>query len=130
MDDFLKVGLEEISNHALQFGLGADWMQTQRRISTDLTIILNFVLNEVLIKVHAAGVTPTAIVSEDFKPFFEVARIMSGFPGPWFVFGGWAIDLFLGEVTRAHSDVEMDLSLRPAGSAASTSTGWALGKSG
>jgi hypothetical protein len=33
-----------------------------------------------------------------------VARVMEGFPGPWFVSGGWAIDLFVGQVTREHED--------------------------
>jgi hypothetical protein len=32
---------------------------------------------------------------------------MAGFPAPWGVAGGWAIDLYLGRVTRAHKDVEV-----------------------
>lgn len=32
---------------------------------------------------------------------------MAGFPGAWFVCGGWAIDLFLRRVTRDHADVEI-----------------------
>ena len=38
-----------------------------------------------------------------------VARIMDLFPHPWFVSGGWAIDLFLGEVTRHHEDREIGI---------------------
>ncbi len=34
---------------------------------------------------------------------------MRGFPAPWCVAGGWALDLFLGRVTRAHADVEIAL---------------------
>jgi len=34
---------------------------------------------------------------------------MRGFPGPWYVAGGWALDLFLGRVTRPHEDVEVAL---------------------
>lgn len=30
---------------------------------------------------------------------------MAGFPAPWFVAGGWALDLLLGRVTRSHADV-------------------------
>jgi hypothetical protein len=48
-------------------------------------------------------------MNEGFEPILEVARIMRGFPAPWFVSGGWAIDLFLGEVTRAHSDIEIGI---------------------
>src|SRR4051794_26495177 len=32
---------------------------------------------------------------------------MAGFAAPWCVAGGWALDLFLGRVTRAHGDVEL-----------------------
>ena len=28
-------------------------------------------------------------------------------PMPWFVAGGWAIDLYVGRVTRDHSDVDL-----------------------
>lgn len=32
---------------------------------------------------------------------------MRGFPAPWCVAGGWALDLFLGRLTRAHGDVDL-----------------------
>jgi len=32
---------------------------------------------------------------------------MRRFPGPWWIAGGWAIDLFVGRVTREHEDVEV-----------------------
>jgi hypothetical protein len=59
---------------------------------------------------------------------FEVARIMSGFPAPWFVSGGWAIDLFLGEVTRAHSDVEIGIFRRDQQTLRRQLPGWAFEK--
>jgi len=31
---------------------------------------------------------------------------MREFAMPWFIAGGWALDLFLGEVTRPHCDIE------------------------
>ena len=31
-------------------------------------------------------------------------------PAPWFIAGGWAIDLFLGRKTREHADVDFALS--------------------
>lgn len=37
----------------------------------------------------------------------ETRRLMHGFASPWCVAGGWAIDLFVGRVTREHSDVEL-----------------------
>src|SRR5688572_26931537 len=43
----------------------------------------------------------------DFAPVAAVADLMRGFPHPWWVAGGWAIDLFVGRVTREHGDIEI-----------------------
>src|SRR4051794_624541 len=43
----------------------------------------------------------------DFDPVAAVRDVMQGFEHPWFVSGGWAIDLFAGRVTRHHEDVEL-----------------------
>jgi hypothetical protein len=32
---------------------------------------------------------------------------MAGFPAPWALGGGWAVDAWLGEVTREHGDVDV-----------------------
>jgi hypothetical protein len=37
----------------------------------------------------------------------DIARLLAGVTVPWYVAGGWAIDLFLGTQTRAHSDLEI-----------------------
>lgn len=37
----------------------------------------------------------------------EVARRLAGVAAPWYVAAGWAIDLFLGEQTREHEDIEI-----------------------
>ncbi|HEV8158233.1 MAG TPA: hypothetical protein VGP58_04335 [Pyrinomonadaceae bacterium] len=37
----------------------------------------------------------------------QVVDVMRDFKPNWFVAGGWAIDLFLGKETRAHSDIEI-----------------------
>jgi Aminoglycoside-2''-adenylyltransferase len=37
----------------------------------------------------------------------EVASRLSGVDAPWYVVGGWAIDLWLGGETRPHHDVEI-----------------------
>jgi hypothetical protein len=34
---------------------------------------------------------------------------MSGFDRPWFVAGGWAIDLFLGRIRRRHKDLDFTI---------------------
>lgn len=42
----------------------------------------------------------------------EAAERLGGFSRPWWVAGGWAIDLWLGEQTRPHGDLEIAI-LRP-----------------
>lgn len=39
----------------------------------------------------------------------RVVKLMSGFPHPWGIGGGWALDLFLGRETRVHEDLEIIL---------------------
>lgn len=44
------------------------------------------------------------------QPFAEldwVQELMGSFPHPWYVAGGWAIDLHVGRVTRDHGDTEV-----------------------
>jgi hypothetical protein len=44
------------------------------------------------------------------KPFhylLEVAEMLSGLGKPWYIAGGWAIDLYLGQQRRDHKDVDM-----------------------
>jgi len=44
---------------------------------------------------------------ESFAPVLEVAALFSNLRCPWFIAGGWAIDIFLREVTRIHDDVDV-----------------------
>jgi hypothetical protein len=37
----------------------------------------------------------------------EVARLLDGVSAPWWVVGGWALDLWRGEQTRPHHDLEI-----------------------
>jgi hypothetical protein len=37
----------------------------------------------------------------------EVAQRLAGVRTPWYVAGGWALDLFLGRRTRVHGDIEI-----------------------
>ena len=53
---------------------------------------------------------------------------MAGFPRPWFVSGGWAIDLFVGRVTREHEDLEVGLFRRDQGALWAYLSGWELCK--
>lgn len=41
------------------------------------------------------------------QPFAWIAGLMSSFNRPWFVCGGWAVDAWLGQVTRQHGDLDI-----------------------
>ena len=53
-----------------------------------------------------------------------VAKIFAGYPGWWAIAGGWAIDLFLGKVTREHADVEVAVLRYEQAKLQSFFTGW------
>jgi uncharacterized protein (DUF952 family) len=39
----------------------------------------------------------------------RAVELMAGFPAPWWVAGGWALDLFLGRKSRPHADLELSV---------------------
>lgn len=39
----------------------------------------------------------------------EVASFFSTLTSPWWIAGGWALDLFLGEQTRKHEDIDVQI---------------------
>jgi hypothetical protein len=43
----------------------------------------------------------------DLSEVLEVAQAMSRLRAPFWISGGWAIDLFLGHITREHHDVDV-----------------------
>jgi hypothetical protein len=43
---------------------------------------------------------------EEFDPS-RLLEVMHGFAAPWWVAGGWALDLWLGRETRTHQDVDL-----------------------
>jgi Aminoglycoside-2''-adenylyltransferase len=45
--------------------------------------------------------------SAGFESVHAVATLLSGLTVPWWITGGWAIDLAVGHVTRDHSDVNI-----------------------
>jgi hypothetical protein len=44
-----------------------------------------------------------------FEPCLKVKAIMNKYGYPWFIAGGWAIDLFLNRETREHEDIEIGI---------------------
>lgn len=47
---------------------------------------------------------------EGFAPLRMVAEELRDYPCQWHFSGGWALDLFLGRVTRVHHDVDVEIS--------------------
>ncbi len=47
------------------------------------------------------------IHSAGFEPVHAVGTLLSGLTVPWWITGGWAIDLAAGHVTRDHADVDV-----------------------
>jgi GrpB-like predicted nucleotidyltransferase (UPF0157 family) len=45
-----------------------------------------------------------------FTPVEAVGRELKEVPFPWYICGGWALDLFLGDVNRVHHDVDVVVS--------------------
>ena len=41
------------------------------------------------------------------EPVARAADVMQHFPAPWAICGGWAVDAWLGDVTRDHGDVDL-----------------------
>lgn len=44
-----------------------------------------------------------------FSQVEKVAALLRDLPCEWYVCGGWALDLFLGRVTRAHKDIDLSI---------------------
>ena len=50
-----------------------------------------------------------ADVPDGFALPRQVLSLLDGFGKPWWVAGGWAVDLFVGRPTRPHKDIEIAL---------------------
>jgi hypothetical protein len=55
----------------------------------------------------------SAMTEQPFGPFHpytphDIRAMLHDYPCPWWIAGGWAIDLYLGEITRPHADVDIE----------------------
>lgn len=66
---------------------------------------------------------------EPFVPH-EAAELLDRLAVPWWIAGGWAIDLFLGRRTRDHEDLDVGLLLRDQLAVQATLSGWDLHPAG
>lgn len=56
----------------------------------------------------------------------EVRHLLRDYPHPWWIAGGWAIDMFLGRKTRHHEDIDVGFFLTDALDVQRTFLGWDL----
>lgn len=60
---------------------------------------------------NASGAPQEAAPPERWDPLTpeQVSERLAGLAAPWWIAGGWALDLFVGRPTRAHGDIEIAL---------------------
>ena len=65
---------------------------------------------------------------DDWNPLSpqEVGELFRDYPGFWAIAGGWALDLFVGEVTRKHGDIDIQLDRADVGILHASLPGWLL----
>jgi hypothetical protein len=63
-----------------------------------------------------------------FADIEALVSLLTDFTHPWFIAGGWSIDLFLGKVTREHSDIEVSVLRRDQGRVFEYLRSWRLQK--
>ncbi len=61
--------------------------------------------DQLLVEAHRSW-----IERQRFAPLHRVVEELHDFPYPWHICGGWALDMFLGRVTRVHHDVDVEVS--------------------
>jgi hypothetical protein len=57
--------------------------------------------------VHHDGPVPSDLGRWEPLSIDDVVATMAGHPAPWWIAGGWAIDLHLGRETRPHADIDV-----------------------
>jgi len=65
---------------------------------------------------------------EAFGPAIRAAAHFACYSGPWYIAGGWAVDLALGRQTRSHQDIEVAVLRRDQRLLRHLFEGWELSK--
>lgn len=65
---------------------------------------------------------------QQFNEPLRINQLLQNYNRPWFIAGGWAIDLFLGNETRKHGDIEIALLRKDQESIKSYLRSWNLQK--
>ncbi len=56
----------------------------------------------------------------------DVTSLFEPYLGPWCIAGGWALDLFVGEQSREHADIDILIARSDLGHVHATLPGWSL----
>jgi hypothetical protein len=52
---------------------------------------------------------PSQLTNDVPEPVARIAGVMANFDRPWSLCGGWAVDAWLGRVTRDHGDIDISV---------------------
>jgi hypothetical protein len=67
---------------------------------------------------------PSEFPVRSLEEVVAVGRFLTGFPRPWWVGGGWSIDLWAGGQSREHEDIEICVLRSDQGTARAYCAGW------
>lgn len=67
-------------------------------------------------------------MTKSFEVPLKVVALLTNFDRPWFVAGGWAIDLYLRRATRDHKDIEIAILRRDQSELRERLNGWKFEK--
>jgi hypothetical protein len=86
-----------------------DYLQHDRRACEDVSLQKKSGVTDTS---HLFGdLLPAArrwwVAHYQFSPVENIVRELKGATFPWYIAGGWALDLFLGGVSRVHHDVDV-----------------------
>src|SRR5262245_30920957 len=73
----------------------------------------------------AAGPSPPLVTAAP-EAISRAATLMASFPRPWGLCGGWAVDAWLGRVTRDHRDLDLALFAEDQGALFQHLRGWRM----
>jgi hypothetical protein len=79
-------------------------------------------------RASALGGLEKSMAKDEFSRVREAVLPLADLRSPWFVAGGWAVDLWAGRLTRAHKDVDIAIARGDAHEVRALLRGWSWQK--